>query len=657
MDIPGDIPGDIPRDILGDIPREPPRIIPRPDIFLGHAITPLRAAIDALDRKDCPSALKYAAIAGQRAGQRDWQQYMRRQTLVVGCADFATIADYIENQGYYESEQSRIALRIEAEKAMRPHHDGERIIAWADQYPPLSGVGAIRHIEALFLLGHSEKASVMVRRYWRMKNFTRGDERIFIRRYRRHWTQADNLQRLDRLLWENRHRAAGRTLMRIKGKERNLPAARLALQAGHGDVDRRIAALTASEKVDEGLRYDRMRWRLRHGRGDGAEFLNPPSKTPQVRSRWWKNRLRVMRQYISRKEFEKAYHLGVSHNLDQGRGFSEIEWLAGWIAFHHLKQPRQAYDHFRALYAYGDTIYHPRAAYWSARACEVVQETDCKNWYHLSARSYHTFYGQRAAQRLALLSPDHRLEDGEPMARGDRTKEKPDVSLTVLLAMLGYTERAGKLLDEQFARARTQEESRSIIALAEHVGLFYRAVQFERQHNKRYYVLSGYGYPDPFFIPPMATIGIEPKMRPLILALIRNESAFRIQASSRVGAGGLMQLMPGTAREVARRLKLPYARQRLRTDAVYNLRLGSVYLQQMLQRYDSFLPLALAAYNAGPRSVDFWIKRLGDPRRRGGQYLADWIESIPFAETRRYVRKVLADVDVYRNQTPPNHIP
>lgn len=142
------------------------------------------------------------------------------------------------------------------------------------------------------------------------------------------------------------------------------------------------------------------------------------------------------------------------------------------------------------------------------------------------------------------------------------------------------------------------------------------------------------------------------KLKALVERVIEHESAGQVAAVSNKGAQGLMQLMPGTAREMAEALNLEYSEQRLTTDAHYNKRLGTAYLNKMLQRYDGCVPLALAAYNAGPGRVDEWLKVLGDPRQ-GAVSENQWVERIPFKETRRYTRAILADLEQAGAFKPP----
>jgi soluble lytic murein transglycosylase len=139
----------------------------------------------------------------------------------------------------------------------------------------------------------------------------------------------------------------------------------------------------------------------------------------------------------------------------------------------------------------------------------------------------------------------------------------------------------------------------------------------------------------------------------LLLAIVRTESAFDQEAVSGAGARGLMQLMPGTAALIARQQQLPYSPERLTSDGVYNITLGRAYIEKLLEDFGGSYPLAIAAYNAGPGRVRQWLHDYGDPRGRQIE-MVDWIEAIPFTETRLYVQRVLESVQIYRGQNTAN---
>lgn len=191
-------------------------------------------------------------------------------------------------------------------------------------------------------------------------------------------------------------------------------------------------------------------------------------------------------------------------------------------------------------------------------------------------------------------------------------------------------------------RSKTRTEWVKAAKLARDVGRPEIAVYIARRAARDGVMLRDLGYPT------LVVEGELPLNPALLHALVRQESAFDPGARSRAGARGLMQLMPATARRLARDLAIKgHSTRRLTTDPHHNLILGSAYLDTMLTRYEGSMVMALAAYNAGPHRVKKWLKENGDPRGSLDDAI-DWIESIPFSETRNYVQRILETLPLYR---------
>ena len=390
--------------------------------------------------------------------------------------------------------------------------------------------------------------------------------------------------------------------------------------------------------------------------------------------------------------------------------YSQAEFLSGWIALTGRNDPEAARQHFQNLYEAATVSYtHARGAYWLGRTAEIAgNSTDSVKWYNIAAAFPISFYGQIATERLrdlGLAPPDLAAQGayvGTPYPLDSKTKlgvvERADLSnntanggdypLLLLEDMEDKTKAKDNNGDDKLAGTesnnsdKTPQEKLAVsqseiaqaarrlidlggsghaepliknlaelaqspsdmvavgdLALAsKQVGL---AVWVARKAQARFgSTLESAGYP---------VLGVELEQgveSALMHALIRQESSFLPHAQSRVGARGLMQLMPATAKTMARQLRLPYARAKL-VDVNFNVRLGGAYLKQLLQTYRGDYVLAVAAYNAGPGRVNMWLDELGDPRD-GRQDVVAWIEQIPFTETRIYVQRVLEGLKVYR---------
>jgi len=420
-----------------------------------------------------------------------------------------------------------------------------------------------------------------------------------------------------------------------------------------------------------------VRWNRRKEKDDAAitallafdgEFVDP--------DRWWTERQILARRALLNDDADTAYKLVHNHGLDRGVAHADAEFLAGWIALRFLGNATTAFEHFTGLF---ESVTYPisraRAAYWAGRAAETAgEEQTARQWFHTAAEYATTFYGQLAARRIGLsvtplpsqepdISPNSRAAfDRDELVRAVRlfasVRDASDAS--------GELRRAGEpdprddprrflaAQDEDFIlkqflrhianRSESAEQWTLAAHLARDAGRIDIAVYIARQAARDGVVLGDLGYPT------MVLAQDVPPEPALLHALIRQESAFDVGARSQAGARGLMQLMPGTAKRVARKLRVKnHSTARLTSDPYHNVALGRAYLDSMLARYEGSMVMALAAYNAGPHRVDQWIIDYGDPRGNLDDAI-DWIESIPFSETRNYVQRVMEALPIYRQK-------
>jgi soluble lytic murein transglycosylase len=349
---------------------------------------------------------------------------------------------------------------------------------------------------------------------------------------------------------------------------------------------------------------------------------------------------------MGENDYQAAYALVSPHGQRQGIGFAQAEWLAGWLALRQLAKPQRAYRHFSSLYrGVSRPISLARGAYWTGRAADALgQQLIAGQWYHQAARHPTTFYGQLA---MITLNPDQGLRlPVEPSisatARAQFDRRMP-VQAARLLALLGERTLAREFVRRLGHLAIDGDEHRLVSQLAFDIGTPDIAVELSRRSIRDRVNLIRSGYP-------VLPYDIYPNVEPALAhAVIRQESSFRPAAVSRSNARGLMQLLPSTAKDVARRLGVQYpGDDRLLTDPATNVLLGSAYLDHLLERFDGSYVLAVVAYNVGPTRLSRWLRSHGDPRDPSVDPI-DWIEELPLYEPRNYVQRVLEGLQVYRN--------
>ena len=600
-------------------------------------------AFQAVDQEDWAIAHAISARAQEQrpADVIAWLDYQREETA----ADFLTITGFLDANPTWPS---RAKIRRRAEMAISPQTPAASIQAWFAKRPPLTVEGAVAHIAALESLGQQEAAATAARHAWLTQDFERPDEVSLLKRFGGTLTLADHQARLERLLTGRKITAAKRMLPLVGKDQAALATARMALIERTPGVDRAVARVPAQLRDDSALWLDRLRWRRRGGLEINARdiIINPPIDLPK-NAIWARERMILSRNALAAGHYSDAYALLVDHGLERGVTFAEAEFLAGWINLAFLQENLAAFQHFSNLF---DRVSFPvsraRAAYWTARAAAQAGNTaSAESWYAKATAHTDTFYGQLALTALNRELPSPAATPMPSAADRAAFKAQPLVMLVDLLADLGAGEHARIFLLRLALDFDRVEDLVLTAELALSLGHPSAAILVAKRTRLQDLLLVDYAYPT---IPlPGPSLPLAQPEAALILALIRQESSFDTKASSRVGAQGLMQLMPATAKRAARDIGQSYSKDRLTEDPDFNLRLGSTYLAQMLDRYEGSPVLALAAYNAGPGNVDRWLIRNGDPRL-GHLDIIDWIESIPFGETRNYVQRVLEAVPYYR---------
>ena len=537
-------------------------------------------------------------------------------------------------------------LHRKAEHALEKNTPPLVVIRWLVAHPPKTGRGLLRLAQALYQTGQKERARHLARRAWIEKDLSRTDEKELISQFGHVLQQRDHEQRLDNRLWDGDIRAAKRLLdiRKLSPGVVSLAKARIALQRRRSPVDRRVRNVPASYKNDSGLLFDRLVFRrLSHGPQEAAQILLYPSADKKRPDLWARERLILARSFLEQGHPKQAYMAARHHHLKKGPTYVELEWLSGWIALRFLNAPQDALRHFQSFSrAVGYPISVARAHYWMGRTFDALSKKQhARRAYERATQYPTTFYGQIASRiihREALLpsSPEPHKHDHEFVERNP---------LTPIVASLAALERNDDIYPffiRLFENAATEGQRAAVLQFSRNVGGKEFGVALARRAALKGHHDIGCAYP----LPEEITLPHHPEQA-LILAVIRQESNFKVDAVSRAGAKGLMQLLPSTARSVARKKGVRFRHHDLKSNPNLNVTLGSSYLSNLIKKFKGSYALAVASYNAGPRNTKRWIRQYGDPRHPKTD-LIDWIEQIPFGETRNYVQRVLETTYVYR---------
>ena len=603
-----------------------------------------RAALNAASRGKWEQAARSAERAGHPLASAvvEWQ---RLRSLDADMS-FAEIESFLTAHPDWPD---RATLVRRAEELMPETYPDRAVRAWFARFRPLSGPGKQRLAEALIADGETDAGRRLLREAWTHGDFPEDLERRFLKRHRRALNGEDHNRRLDRLLWDEQSDAARRQLRYAGKAQGRLGEARLRLMERRRGVDRAIRQVPQALRSHSGLAFERIRWRRLAGNDSGARelLLDAPAELGRP-GKWWFEQSYQVREAIKRSRFAEAYAIASKHGQTANGPFSEAEWLAGWLALRFLNRPEAAARHFQAMY---DRVRYPisraRAAYWRGRAAKASGDGErATEWYRRAARHPTAFYGQMAGKALSLNSRFPVEEPAIAPEERERFEARPPVQAARILGEAGDFETMRTFVSHLSRRAHTPGGHLLVSRLGRAYGATHISVGAAKRAWRNGVPLIAEAYPLAFGADDIGRVSDPPELA-LLLGLARQESEMDPYAVSRSGAMGLLQLMPATAREVSGRLGLAYSRSRLREDRGYNIALGSAYLAELLETFRGDRALALAAYNAGPNRVEEWLRIYGDPRS-GKVDAIDWIELVPFAETRNYIQRVLESTAVYR---------
>ncbi len=529
------------------------------------------------------------------------------------------------------------------------------IIEYFTNNPPLSGFGKLRLAEALLENNQAEKSKSLVKDGFKDAELSKNDLRYFSKIFKKFLTQQDYTLRADYFAYEAKYQDLRDTIEYLNPDYQKLYNARAALFTKKS-ADNLIAQVPQYLKEDPGLIYDRIKWRRKKARFDDAlTLINQSASDSLERNQYLaKERLSIARDKIQDKEFKTAYEILKDHRLKDGSDYAEIEWHLGWLALSFLNQPDAALAHFLKMNAaVSYPISKARAAFWIGKTYKKLGQVNQANtWFKTGSQYGTTFYGQLSHKEIdeKKFSINNSFKFSEEKYE-EFKKNNPLAKSVIVLKELNRTKYTKDILRHlgDVDQNKTAEEISMAGVLAQDIERYDFAIQIAK--NASYKNLNFLEISYPKIEVPKQIKDQKILDSSVILALIRQESEFDTSATSRVGAKGLMQIMPATGKLLSKVTNIDFSREKLTRDKDYNLALGSYYISDLDDLFGSQY-LAFAAYNAGPNRVEKWIKTHGDPRKKQIDAI-DFIELIPFHETRNYVQRVSENINVYEYLKDP----
>ncbi len=542
------------------------------------------------------------------------------------------------------------SLRAHSERALyRENPPAADVIAAFGATRPETAEGAIVFARALMAGGQAEMAAKHLRAIWLDEALDEEIETKVLSEFSGLLTTDDHRRRMEMLLYRGRTEQAER--FSDLGKAQSLFRAWAAVIRGSSNAAALVAAVDPSWRDKPAYLFIRIELlRKREKYEEAAKLLArmpEDSGTLVDPGEWWKEQRIVSRGLLDKGDFRGAYEIAANHAANRPTDIVDAEFHAGWYALRGLEEPATAARHFRrVLEASGRPVSASRAWYWLGRASEAGGPGNAGEYFANAARYPGTFYGQLAAARLGRSTIDVTYPSPTEEDRA-RFESREAVKAIGRLEASGHGWRADSLYRALAEELNTPGELAILAGQAEKAGNHQLSLQVGKIAFGRGVDVAALAFPIGV-IPSSADISGAGKA--LAYAIARQESAFNPAAVSAANAHGLLQLLPGTAKGVASRYGLAYSKDRLTTDAGYNATLGAHYLGEQIDSFGGSYILTFIAYNAGPRRVPQWLARYGDPRGKPIDEVVDWIERIPFEETRNYVQRVMENYQVYKSR-------
>jgi soluble lytic murein transglycosylase len=609
-------------------------------------VSDLKAGLDALSSRDATRAMTIRNALPVTSLDR----HILTWAIAISGQKDVPSGEIIAAQSVLKGWPGITTLRANSERAMlRENPETSEVIAYFATTAPETPEGTLALANAFNGSGHADQAQTLIRRLWTSETMNTALEDRVMGQFSALLSVADHKARMDYLMYRDRVDQAKR--FGDLGKVQPLYTAWAAVLQRSKTATVALNAVPTALRQDPAYLFARIEnLRLQQKYKEAAAlFEQAPKDATKLGDpgEWWNERRIVARGVADLGDFKQAYRIVANHNATSPVDIADAEFHAGWYALRALQDPASAAKHFNALLqASNRPLSASRAYYWLGRAAEAGGPGDARDYFTKAAANPGTFYGQLAAARIGKTTinvtyPSPTDSDRQTFA------DREAVRAIERLEAAGYSWRADSLYRALAEQMDSPGELAILATRAEANNNHQVSLQIGKTAFSRGIDAAALAYPIGV-IPGSANISGSGKA--LAYAIARQESAFNPAAVSPANARGLLQLLPGTAKGVASRHGMDFTQAKLTTDAGYNATLGAHYLGEQIDSFGGSYILTFIAYNAGPKRVPEWIARYGDPRGKPIDDVVDWIERIPFPETRNYVQRVMENYQVYKTR-------
>lgn len=608
-----------------------------------------KCTFDSIKKKDWRSAYNYAKKQNDPVLEKIvLSQKMLSPNYKNG--SFDEITRFLYKNPYWI--QSYL-LKAKAESFINKDTKKRKIYQWFSKNEPITAKGYKYYAYSASKYEYNEKKKEkIIKDGWVYGNFDSAEQQQYLKRFSKYLNHANHVKKIDVLLWRGSITKAKQSMHLVNKKYQKSFEAQIAL-IGKKNNAKKLFKKIPEKYYTSGLIYrylDLIKSKPPHV-NNIIPLLVHAKKFDYNSAKFSKLQNYIAREYLEEKKYYSAYQVVSRSFTNNPASRSDAEFLAGWVALSFRHKPKLAQRHFTKFNNIVKTpISKSRGIYWLARSFDEEQQKDkANNLYNIAVTRYpYTFYGQMAAlerNRNIKTFPVKKSFDSTKVS----AKAKELAKAVKIVSKYGNNSLSEIYIKEAISQVKNENEVKYIAKQLGSNKNTYHNAWFAKFALHKHVLLTDYAYPMPY---KLSNLPIED---PLVYSIIRQESVFNKYAVSSAKAKGLMQLMNGTACETAKKIGVSCSIPRLTRDVSYNIKLGSNHLKHVLDRYDNSYVLTIAAYNAGAHNADKWIKRYGDPRNmKNIKQVINWMEMIPFYETRNYVQRVLENLQIYRMMLKTN---
>lgn len=554
---------------------------------------------------------------------------------------FEELANFIAKHPYLAQKNS---LLNALENKLSKNTSKSAIIKWFSHNQPISGKAYIYYYQAAMAkINDPLKLKQIIKNAWIYGKMPQKDSDIFYTKHKSLLLEEDHAEKISELIWNNQIEEAKKLFILLGKNYIQTFKAWISIIKHGKSAEHEFHKVKGSYKYNSGLLYAYLN--LHKKTTPNAELTNLHIKAPKDARHaklWWVLKSYYARELIERKNFKDAYLIVSKHSNIDSADLVESEWLSGWLALSFLKKPDLASQHFNIVYnTPRAAISIARGAYWLGRSSAVMGKKDeAKSYYQKAAYYGYTYYGMLAQQELGYKKLNI---PAEPVIHQDdkvHLAKNHNAQIAYFLSFSSRNELMSLYAKEGCFAAKTDGEVALLYArIAQNLDIHWKT-EIAKYTQQAGTLLLDDTYPTPIELPKTT------KYKPLVYAIMRQESVFDQYAVSSANAYGLMQIIAPTAKFLAKDLGLKFDQNKLLSSKEYNIKLGSHYLANLMKETNSYIKTA-AHYNAGP-VIAKWDNTYGNPHKMTLHEVIDWVELIPYSQTRNYVQRVIENMQIYR---------